>query len=394
MTRQDGFSLVELLLAALISVVVIAGAFALAGPAQRMFQSQPEAADMQQRVRVAADGLRRDLVMAGAGTYTGPALGALSDLIAPVMPYRAFGDAPDQARGAFFRADAISFLYVPSTPSQTRLLESVAPGAVEARVELLPNCPLPGAQQTCGLTADDRVLLVDRNGNWDVYSVEQASSGVMRLLHRGLPSNTTYDVGTVVSEIRAGTYYLKTDASTGAFQLMRHDGWATELPVVDEVVGLEFQYFGSAAPPQLTGVALDAEQGPWTTYGPAPPPLTLSRGSWPAGENCAFTIIDGVQVSRLSTLAADTTTLVELTPATLADGPWCPDARSANRFDADLLRIRRIAVSLRVQSALASLRGPAGTLFKRGGTARASDRFLPDLVMRFDVTPRNMNLAR
>ena len=86
MRRQEGFSLVELLLASLITVIVVAGAFELAAPAQRMFQAQPEAADMQQRMRVAVDAIRRDLVMAGAGTYAGPALGPLNDVVAPVMP--------------------------------------------------------------------------------------------------------------------------------------------------------------------------------------------------------------------------------------------------------------------------------------------------------------------
>jgi hypothetical protein len=175
---------------------------------------------------------------------------------------------------------------------------------------------------------------------------------------------------------------------------MRHDGWATELPVVDEVVELAFRYFGSAAPPRLTGAALDVAPGPWTTYGPAPPPIAVSRGAWPPGENCVFAVADGVQVPRLATLAADDATLVELVPSMLADGPWCPDSISRNRFDADLLRVRRIRVLLRVQSALASIRGPAGTLFARGGTARAGDRYLPDLMVQFDVTPRNMNLGR
>ena len=135
MTREDGFTLVELLLAALLTVIIVAGAFQLAGPAQRMFQSQPEAADMQQRMRVAVDALRRDLVMAGAGTYAGPALGALNYRVASVMPYRAFGDSPDQTRGVFHRTDAISFLYVPSTPAQTQLAESLA----ALRFELTPE---------------------------------------------------------------------------------------------------------------------------------------------------------------------------------------------------------------------------------------------------------------
>jgi hypothetical protein len=54
-------------------------------------------------------------------------------MIAPVMPFRAFGDAPDQAQNMFFRSDAISFLYVPSTPSQTRLSAALGAGALEIR---------------------------------------------------------------------------------------------------------------------------------------------------------------------------------------------------------------------------------------------------------------------
>jgi len=85
---------------------------------------------------------------------------------------------------------------------------------------------------------------------------------------------------------------------------------------------------------------------------------------------------------------------VELTPGMLSDGPWCPDGTSPNRFDADLLRVRSVRVTVRVQAALASLRGPASALFLKGGTARAGDLYVPDLEVQFDVTPRNLNLGR
>jgi hypothetical protein len=153
------------------------------------------------------------------------------------------------------------------------------------------------------------------------------------------------------------------------------------------------------SPPSLmplmknVGVPLDVP-GPWTTYGPPPPPMGMSRSSWPPGESCTFAVVDGIQTPRLVTLAPGGPTLVELTSALLTDGPWCPDPLSANRFDADLLRVRRIHIRLRVQSALASLRGPAGPLFMRGGTARAGDRYVPDLIAQFDITPRNLSLAR
>ena len=56
--------------------------------------------------------------------------------------------------------------------------------------------------------------------------------------------------------------------------------------------------------------------------------------------------------------------LVRLPPAVFADGPWCPDDTAPNRFDADSLKVRSVGVSLRIESALAALRGPAGTLLR------------------------------
>jgi hypothetical protein len=44
--------------------------------------------------------------------------------------------------------------------------------------------------------------------------------------------------------------------------------------------------------------------------------------------------------------------------------------------------------------AAAALRGPAGVLFKYGGTSQGAERFVPDQEISFDVTPRNMNLGR
>jgi hypothetical protein len=83
-----------------------------------------------------------------------------------------------------------------------------------------------------------------------------------------------------------------------------------------------------------------------------------------------------------------------LTAAQVADGPWCPDETNANRWDADLLRIRKVGVTIRVEAALAALRGPAGVLFTNGGSSRAANRWAPDQEIRFQVSPRNMNLGR
>src|SRR5262249_38445818 len=80
--------------------------------------------------------------------------------------------------------------------------------------------------------------------------------------------------------------------------------------------------------------------------------------------------------------------------AELTDGPWRPDGSSPDRWDLDLLRVRTIGVSVRVEAALAALRGPAGLLFTNGGTATNPHAWLPDEEIRFHVSPRNLSLRR
>ena len=84
------------------------------------------------------------------------------------------------------------------------------------------------------------------------------------------------------------SYSRRVDAA-GVPQLTRYDGLLTELPLVDQITALRFEYFDAA------GV-----------------PIALER----------FT-----------------------------DGPWVPDAVAADRFDADLQAIRRVRAIVRVRPA-------------------------------------------
>ena len=397
MTRvrsEAGFTLVELLIATLIMMSVTGAIFSVMNPSQGMFQTQPEVSDLQQRLRVGVDTLHKDLVMAGAGTYTGQAAGALSYFFAPIMPYRAFGDGTDPSRGVYYRRDTISLLYVPPTPAQTTVSQPMPPNSAELKVTPQPNCPKNHQEQLCGFDEGNRLIIFDGGGNWDTFTVTQVQDAAAHLQHRGQDFTVAYAAGSNVTQVASAMYYLRVDDAAKTYQLMYEDGWNDPLPVVDNVVKLEFQYFGESQPPVLTGKALASVPGPWTTYGPVPPPLGTTRNGWPAGENCTFMVSGGQHVPRLAQLSAGGVGQVEITESMLTDGPWCPDPAKPNRYDADLLRVRRVRVTLRVQAALAALRGPAGALFTKGGTAKAGDRFIPDQELQFDVTPRNLNLGR
>ena len=114
-SREQGFSLLEMTIAMGLMLVVTASIFALVNPGQGNFVAEPEVADLQQRTRVATDTLMKDLVMAGAGSYSGQNPMALSFFFAPVMPYRQ-GRIGDDPPGTF-RDDTItlrtSLLFTP-----------------------------------------------------------------------------------------------------------------------------------------------------------------------------------------------------------------------------------------------------------------------------------------
>ena len=188
------------------------------------------------------------------------------------------------------------------------------------------------------------------------------------------------------------TYWLKSDVASGTYQLMMNDtSNNADVPVVDHVVVVSFEYFGDPQPPQLQQPAGAA--GPWTTtYGPAPSVVAVAP--FQAGENCVFARGGTAPEPRLAIRGDPGSTIVRLGAADFTDGPWCPNDQDPARWDADLLRIRAVNVTVRVQAAQAALRGPASVLFAHGGTSRAPERWVPDQEMQFQVAPRNLNFGR
>src|SRR2546428_14158966 len=88
MARERGFSLLEMTMAMALMMVVVGSVFSVMNPAQGSFSTEPEVADMQQRLRVAQDTLYKDLVMAGAGGDLGGPARAVRFFFAPVLPCR------------------------------------------------------------------------------------------------------------------------------------------------------------------------------------------------------------------------------------------------------------------------------------------------------------------
>jgi type II secretory pathway pseudopilin PulG len=65
--HEAGFSLVELLIAMLVTMVVSGAVFTLLNAGQGAFRREPELTDRQQNIRLAMDLIQRDIAMAGSG---------------------------------------------------------------------------------------------------------------------------------------------------------------------------------------------------------------------------------------------------------------------------------------------------------------------------------------
>lgn len=383
----EGFSLIELLIALGLALVVTAGVFALVNPSGDMWRTQPEAADVQQRLRAAADALWRDVLVAGAPPEL---LGGVSSPIASaaVFPMRVGRVNPDAA-GSFVPS-RMALWFVAAAAPQARLAGPLA--SASGIASILPGAGCLGSAPACGFRSGMTVAVAGSDGAWDLFSVSGAVGTTLTLQHNLRDGDRVHGAGSPIAEVTARTYMLKADAAAGFSRLVRYDGGGgTDVPVVDHLVDLRFEYFGDAEPPALVpGTGPDNLR---VTYGPPPPQRTQQPTAYPPGENCVFARAeDGTIVSRLPALAPGPV-LVALNASMLVDGPWCPDAGDSNRYDADVLRVRQVAVTLRVEAAAASLRGPAGPLFSRGGTAR-DGRMVPDRVTRLVVTPRPLNMSR
>jgi hypothetical protein len=370
---EAGYSLIELLVSSAIMVTITGAIFSLVTPSQGISQTAPEIADLQQRSRIGSGVLFNELMMSGAGTYQGPVRGALVNFFAPIVPRRVGRINPDPI--GIFRTDTITLAYIPNTYSQTTISSPMPNVSAELKVTDQPNCP--AGQNLCGFQEGMEVIIFDTSGNFDTFTITQVQDAAAHLQHRGQDLSYPYDVGASVTQVRRNIYYWCRPGSDricpnepDASQLRQYNGANTDVPLVDHVVGMTFEYFGDTTPPLQPK-----------------PPLGV--------ENCLYDAAGGYK--NLPVLAADEGSLARLPAAILADAQ--PDTvemcgAGSSQYDPDLLRVRKVKVNLRVQVAAAALRGSNPLLFRNPGEAQESARQVADYMVSFEVAPRNLNLTR
>lgn len=355
-TRSAGFSLIEALLASAVFVAVAAALFHFVAAGQILGRAQPEAADVNQRLRVAAGMIARDIASAGAGDPHG-VVGALAAYLPPIVPARVGAQSPDPELTAF--TDRISLFRVERAGWHARLILDMA--AASDDLAILPGGPGCPAAGLCGFLAGTRAALIDTAGaavGYEIFTVTHIT-GALGHGAPNAPFARPYTAASaVVLPMHQATYYH--DAA--GRRLMVYDGFKTAHPLVENVVDLRFQYFVD------------------------PNPASLAARPDPSG-NCLFAPGDP-PVPLLAPLG--TGSLASISIIGFTDGPLC--GVGTRRFDADQLRIRLVRVRIRVQAALERNRG-AGADFSNPGTSRNPAGAVRDFEMTFDVVPRNMRGA-
>lgn len=351
-SHERGYGLLELLIATAIGVVVLAVLLRFAVAAHTLTGVQGETMDVQQRLRVAVEAMRHDLELAGAGPTRGPFAGPLNRLFAPIAPARIGVTGADPELS--FRPDRVSVMYVPAGGAETRLTADMTSTGSPIVIDgSAPGCRPASA---CSFAVGADVLIFEAGGVGAAHEVFTVSAvdAANNLLTPSAPLSRPYSAPAQVAEVVRRTYYLDAPGK----RLMMYDGARSDVPLVDHVVVLQFAYYGDPRPDSVM------------------PPV-------PGASSCAYAGTPAVSV--LTHLGGDGPK--PMAASLLTDGPSC--GQPPFRFDADLLRVRRVSITIRVEAESAEFRG-RGIGFSSPGVARASTRAVPDLQTTIDVTPPNM----
>lgn len=338
----SGYSLAELIIGLALGLCAVCLILPVVAGGLRLAAAQPSGADLDQRLRAVSSVVRTALEHAGLGPVAGEEPGALQARVPAVLPRRTGGPTPDPATSAW--RDRLTVMAARRGAVAVPL--AVAMASPDSLMTYDNGPPCPPLDGRCGFRPAQAALVDDRFATFDLARLTVAEPGILGVAPGAL--SKAYSPAASARVLPVEVTQLRYDV--GRRQLRMADGFGNEMPFVDEVAGVEFEYFGDAHPPAS----------------PRPPLGTAS---------CLFAA-DGT--SLLPELAGGAGGPVRLGLNTLADGPFCGEG--ALRYDADLLRVRRIVARIRL--------APATSVRQDGHGALA--RLIQQREVVVDVTFRNV----
>jgi hypothetical protein len=255
-------NLLDVLISTAIFTTAVVPMLYLAATGQRLARVTPDAADVHQRARVVSDTLQRAIGMAGASPLHHSLPDGLSALVPAIVPARTGLRSPDPVLAAF--ADRLSVIAVPEGATASVLAFSMV--GLSDRLRLDPSARGCSRSGVCGFTDGMRALVLDPRGVGFGYDLFTVTSAATELAHDA-PNpafSKAYEVGAVVVPIIQRVFSF----DRVNHRIMLYDGYQSELPLLDNVVDLEFAYFGADGVAGVQPVTLaQLSDGPVTGVG-------------------------------------------------------------------------------------------------------------------------------
>jgi hypothetical protein len=225
--RDEGTTVVELLIATGIMLAASAAVFTLVSDATARSARWNESADLHQRARIAVDAVARLVALSAAAP---PATGL----------QRAFPAIEPRRRSSFLAStSAITVRHVPEAAAWTYVAAEVPPGAVTAAILNHSGCA--DGVVNCGFAARTGAAILDGRGDWHLLFVEPSAPGVLAIAD-AIPGRTaTFPAGAATVEMLETSLYFDRRERT-----LRQEGPGEgSFPVVDNVTDIVFEYFAT-----------------------------------------------------------------------------------------------------------------------------------------------------
>lgn len=254
--RQEGVSVIELLVALTICAVVSASIAAVVPPTRAIFERTPAELDLQQRARAAIDAIVYAIRAAGADVAASGELGPLAAIVPAVVPLEVDADGT-----AFSKLKVIA---PRASPAQGTLAQHQA-GPNGGLVLAPSRCP--EVEVVCGFTEGATAVIADGSGRFDVFTIASAEGATYRLTP-SRPLIPPYAAGSIVAEVDVFTFQL-TAQPDGSQTFARVTAAGAVQPLVDRVTRLRFEPVAldqSGEPMPMPAVELT--DGPWWTAAP------------------------------------------------------------------------------------------------------------------------------
>lgn len=214
-TSEDGFSLLEMLVSSLISILVVGGVLLMLDGIQQLYRDQQQIMDSQQSARLAIEQMQRDLQLAGVG------LAWMLSPLPAVVP---------RADGGF------DIHHNQGGVTAILLADMVSPTGVLA------------VDDVSGFEVGMVVAIYDSSGTMDLVTLTDVKINPDQLHHDGASKAYGVSTGTTVGRVLTISYWV--DTVDVLSSLMRQEDNVQAQPVAHFVRSLNVAYFDDSRPPQ------------------------------------------------------------------------------------------------------------------------------------------------